>query len=682
VNSVAVSSDGRYVLSASEDNSIKVWALNSGQCLRTLEEHSGPVNFVAVCPDGRYVLSGSDDSTIKLWAIDTGQCFRTLEGHTGYVNSVAVSPDGGYVLSGSSDSTIKVWDISTGQCLRILEGHSGRVNSVVVSPDGQYVISGSSDHSLIIWRLIWDIRFPDAVGWDDRVLPFLEILHFLEIFLELHQGKWTEDDWQTLVTELQARGLGWIRPVGIRKKLVELTQKYATEGQLWLRERYGRGIACPLCHRKVVNDCSVCAIKVDNYINALNCDNSAKKTGQRALDLIVDFNKVWAHSARFVDFSKYNNLEKIFNSVAVVMLILVWIVSHWYWGLLVGGIISGLGRFWIVYDRGVKTAKAVRQFLPTIRKQLAKDNIGFVAAVLRFWVKESPKTELVRPTLQKELGNLWNLNKAANQKQFHFFKKSLERFKEAINSQVLTKKAIENYDKVLQSNQENHEAWYNRGNALAQLGRHEEAIKSYDKALLFKGDYHKAWYNRGNALAQLGRGEAAIDSYDKALLFKGDDSVVWNNRGLALRNLGRYEEAIESFDRALQFKPNDNVAWNNRGVALRNLGCYEEAIDSYDQALQFKPNDNVAWNSRGIALAQLGRHEEAIESYDKALHFKPDLNEALNNRGVALRNLGRYKEAIKSFDRALRLKPNDREAWNNRCIALGELGRREDAIES
>jgi tetratricopeptide (TPR) repeat protein len=56
------------------------------------------------------------------------------------------------------------------------------------------------------------------------------------------------------------------------------------------------------------------------------------------------------------------------------------------------------------------------------------------------------------------------------------------------------------YEKALEFKPDDHQAWYNRGNALADLGHNEEAIESYDKALEFKPDYHQAWYGRGNAL--------------------------------------------------------------------------------------------------------------------------------------------------------------------------------------
>jgi WD40 repeat protein len=64
--------------------------------------------------DGQYVVSASRDQTLKVWDLDTGRGLATLEGHAGWVNACAVIPDGGRVVSASSDRTLKVWELNTG----------------------------------------------------------------------------------------------------------------------------------------------------------------------------------------------------------------------------------------------------------------------------------------------------------------------------------------------------------------------------------------------------------------------------------------------------------------------------------------------------------------------------------------------------------------------------------------
>ncbi len=151
VLAVAVSPDGRFIVSGSDDRTVKVWERESGRLLRSLEGHTDGVNAVAVSPDGRFIVSGSKDRTVKVWDAASGRLLRSLEGHTAGVNAVALSPDGRTIVSGAADRTVKVWDASDGRLLRSLEGHTAGVNAVAVSPDGRTIVSGANDGTVRVW---------------------------------------------------------------------------------------------------------------------------------------------------------------------------------------------------------------------------------------------------------------------------------------------------------------------------------------------------------------------------------------------------------------------------------------------------------------------------------------------------------------------------------------------------
>lgn len=149
--SVAFHPDGKTLASCSEDQTIKLWNLETGHCMQTLTGHQGWVKSVAFSPDGQRLASGSFDHTLNLWNWQTGHCLKTLHGHRSTITMVAFSPDGQMLASSSYDQTLKLWDQETGQCTRTLQGHGNRVWSIAWSPTGEWLVSGGDDHAAKLW---------------------------------------------------------------------------------------------------------------------------------------------------------------------------------------------------------------------------------------------------------------------------------------------------------------------------------------------------------------------------------------------------------------------------------------------------------------------------------------------------------------------------------------------------
>jgi WD40 repeat protein len=163
---MAVSGDGRYLAGASnrdyhEKYGVQVWDVATGQVVGSFIGHSEMVRAVAFTPDGRSVLSAGYDKTIRVWDIATGRELHCLRGHESDVNALAVTPDGRYAISGAGDydggqlhdPSIRMWLLETVSMVRVFEGHSGSIEDVSVSPDGKLMASVSWDTSLRIWNL-------------------------------------------------------------------------------------------------------------------------------------------------------------------------------------------------------------------------------------------------------------------------------------------------------------------------------------------------------------------------------------------------------------------------------------------------------------------------------------------------------------------------------------------------
>jgi WD40 repeat protein len=143
------------LITGSEDQTVRLWQVGTGECLRIFEGHSRYVFSVAACPaigSSHLIASGSDDQTIRLWDVQTGECLKVLEGQRGWIQALAFSPDGALLASGSTDETVKLWDVETGECLKTLEGHK-EVRSVSFSPDGLRLATGSEDETIKLWQV-------------------------------------------------------------------------------------------------------------------------------------------------------------------------------------------------------------------------------------------------------------------------------------------------------------------------------------------------------------------------------------------------------------------------------------------------------------------------------------------------------------------------------------------------
>jgi WD40 repeat protein len=152
LSDIAVSADGTWILSASEDKTLKIWDIQTGQSHATLVGHTQSVRACAVSPDGVWVVSGSVDNTLKVWDVKSGNEQATLAGHNADVMACAVSPDGNWIVSGGADKTIKVWDVISHAELLTMAGHLAQVNSVAISRDGLRIVSASGDKTLRVWE--------------------------------------------------------------------------------------------------------------------------------------------------------------------------------------------------------------------------------------------------------------------------------------------------------------------------------------------------------------------------------------------------------------------------------------------------------------------------------------------------------------------------------------------------
>jgi len=156
VTSLALSSDGALLASASLDRTVKLWDTLGRRELATLAGHTGAVNAVALSPDGKSLASGGAGNQIFLWDVESRKTRMELKGYEGAVNCLAFSPDGKFLVIGGENLTthqcpLVVWDLEANRPLTLLKGHTNMVNALTFSPNGKQLATGSHDQTVKLW---------------------------------------------------------------------------------------------------------------------------------------------------------------------------------------------------------------------------------------------------------------------------------------------------------------------------------------------------------------------------------------------------------------------------------------------------------------------------------------------------------------------------------------------------
>jgi WD40 repeat protein len=174
IKALALSQQGDYLLLALYDRTAVYFDVIKNRVIQILE-HDGKavnspinqlINAVAISPSGKYGLTGGDDQTARLWKLETGEQIRSWK-HENLVNIVAFYPKGGFVLTGAGNGQTHFWNMVTGEEQYTLRtsawpkdkplpnfpSFKTTTSAIAFSPDNTYLVTGHPSQKICLWAV-------------------------------------------------------------------------------------------------------------------------------------------------------------------------------------------------------------------------------------------------------------------------------------------------------------------------------------------------------------------------------------------------------------------------------------------------------------------------------------------------------------------------------------------------
>lgn len=153
IYSLKFCSSNKFILSASQDCTIRLWSLDLFKTICVYKAHVFPVWTVDFAPNDFYFCSGSADRQAIIWSLKSSKPERLITTSLSDVTVVKFHPNGNYLFTGSSDQRIRMHDIEDAKMVRSFCGHTDTVTCIDISIDGKHMLSGSKDKTVILWDI-------------------------------------------------------------------------------------------------------------------------------------------------------------------------------------------------------------------------------------------------------------------------------------------------------------------------------------------------------------------------------------------------------------------------------------------------------------------------------------------------------------------------------------------------
>ena len=239
------------------------------------------------------------------------------------------------------------------------------------------------------------------------------------------------------------------------------------------------------------------------------------------------------------------------------------------------------------------------------------------------------------------------------------------------------KGAIVDFNKALQVNKNDHQAFANRGKAKDELGDLKEALKDLTKAISLNPEVHDYYIHRGNTKVKMNNLRGAIEDCNKAIKLRPNDATLYAHRAGIYQIAGNYKDALNDLTTAIGIKPDYPLFYVNKSKILVQINQVEQAVLEINRALNIEPENVRYLCLRGSYFSRIKKIQKANSDFVRAIEINPGYHETYNQLAQLNQQQNNLPESINYYTQAINFcdKKNKRELatlYNNRGVLYGQ----------
>lgn len=224
-------------------------------------------------------------------------------------------------------------------------------------------------------------------------------------------------------------------------------------------------------------------------------------------------------------------------------------------------------------------------------------------------------------------------------------------------------RAINEYDKAIRMDPENHEYLNSRGVAYYDQGKYYYAISDFINAIRCKSNFALAYYNLAYSKYNLDDNRAALKDVETSILYDPEYCGAYNLMGLIYTDMEASDSAMMAFEKAYQCDSSNSLYLFNMGYLRYSDREYELAIDQFNRALVKGYEEDNIYSYIGNSYDAVGYYDEAIEAHTKYIEAYESDYVGFYNRGLAYFHQENYERAIVDFEKSAAVDDRDSDIY-------------------